>query len=333
MNQPTPERIFDTITAYQRSAAIKSAIELDLFTAIGEGANTPQLLSGRCKASERGLRILADYLAALGLLTKSGSGYELTSESASFLDRRARAYLGSTVAFLLHPAMTGQFGNLTEAVRKGGTVVEQGTISPENPIWVDFARSMMPMMFPPAQFIAELTGAAKGEEWKVLDIAAGHGIFGITLAQRNPNAEIVALDWPAVLDVAETNARNFGVSSRYQTLPGDALTLDFGNNYDLVLVTNFLHHFDVPTCENFMRKVRRALKPSGRAITLEFVPNDDRVSPPTAAMFGLSMLVGTPAGDVYTYRELEQMFSNAGFNRSELHPVPMSPQHLIISYA
>src|SRR5262249_61875474 len=154
---------------------------------------------------------------------------------------------------------------------------------------------------------------------KVLDIAAGHGVFGIKLAQTNPNAEIVALDWPHVLEVAKENATARGVISRYKTLPGSAFDVDYGTGYDLVLLTNFLHHFDKETCETLLRKMRASLADGGRVATLEFVPNEDRVTPPQAAAFSMQMLGGTPRGDAYTFAELEQMFEHAGFAGRELH--------------
>lgn len=199
-------------------------------------------------------------------------------------------------------------------------------------MWVEFARSMAPMMGLPAQLIAKLLRAEAGPKWKVLDIAAGHGLFGIAIAQHNPNAEIVALDWPNVLQVAKENAQAAGVSSRYGLLSGSAFEVDYGSGYDLVLLTNILHHFDVPTCETMLRKVHTALGPGGRAVTLEFVPNEDRVSPPLVASFNMMMLGATPGGDAYTFSEYDRMFRNAGFSRSELHPLPPSIEQVILSY-
>jgi 2-polyprenyl-3-methyl-5-hydroxy-6-metoxy-1,4-benzoquinol methylase len=228
--------------------------------------------------------------------------------------------------------MADSFGRLTEAVRKGGTALsDEGTVSTENPVWVSFARAMMPMMAPAAQFIAKLVDVEPTRRLKVLDIAAGHGLFGIALAQRNPQAEIVALDWPQVLEVAQENAQQAGVSDRYHALPGSAFEVDFGKNYDLILLTNFLHHFDVATCENLLRKVYAALAVGGRVVTLEFVPNEDRVTPAGAAMFSMTMLASTKHGDAYTFAELSRMFQNTGFSRSELHPVPFSYQSVVVS--
>ena len=80
-----------------------------------------------------------------------------------------------------------------------------------------------------------------------------------------------------------------------------------------------------------MRRVYAALKPGGKAVTLEFVPNEDRVTPPAAAAFSLNMLVGTDAGDAYTFSEYEKMFLNAGFAKTTLHPVSGMPQQVLIS--
>jgi 2-polyprenyl-3-methyl-5-hydroxy-6-metoxy-1,4-benzoquinol methylase len=329
---PTPERIFGMFNAYQQTAALKAASELDVFTAVGEGSTTPEALALRCQASPRGLRILCDYLVVVGLLAKEGKHYQLTPESALFLDRRSPASIASAVVFLNSPMLMAGFQDLAATVRNGGTILEQNCLAPEHPIWVEFARSMIPMMKSSAEEIAEIVGARRGEPWKVLDIAAGHGIFGITIARHNPQAQIVALDWPNVLALAEENAKAAGVDARFRKLPGDALEVDYGSDYDLILLTNFLHHFDIPTCKKVARKVYEALKPGARAVTLEFVPNEDRVTPPVAAMFSLMMLGGTPAGDAYTFSEYDEMFRGAGFARNELHELTMSPERVIVSY-
>lgn len=329
--QLSPALLFDTLNAYQKAAALKGAIELDVFTAIGEGADTPKTLAERRQASERGVRTLCDFLTIIGFLTKQDGRYALTPDSAMFLDRRSPAYMGTVARFLDSSEHISRFADVAAAVRKGGSVEDEGAMIPENPIWVEFARSMVPMMRMPAEIIAKLIQADSGTPCKVLDIAAGHGIFGITLARHNPNAEIHAVDWSNVLEVAKENAQQAGITSRYKTIPGSAFDVEFGGDYDLVLVTNFLHHFDVPTNERFLRKVHAALKPGARAVTLEFVPNDDRVSPPPAAMFSMTMLCATHGGDAYTFRELESMFRNAGFRETRIHRIEGAPQSVLVS--
>ncbi|MCI0486279.1 MAG: methyltransferase domain-containing protein, partial [Blastocatellia bacterium] len=301
---PSPALFFDTINAYQRTSALKAALELDLFTAIGEGNETAQQLAERCEASPRGMRILCDYLTVIGFLIKEEDRYRLTQDSAVFLSRNSPAYVGGATEFLLSPLMLEAFDKLTDSVQRGGTVIDEGgTVAPEHPVWVKFARAMAPIASLPAQLMVNLAAADSSAGLKVFDIAAGHGLFGIAFAQNYPNAEITALDWPNVLEVAKENARAAGVEDRYSTIAGSALDVDFGSGYDVVLLTNFLHHFDPETCEKLLKKVHAALADSGRVITLEFIPDEDRISPPPPAMFSLMMLSGTPAGDAYTFSD------------------------------
>jgi 2-polyprenyl-3-methyl-5-hydroxy-6-metoxy-1,4-benzoquinol methylase len=217
-------------------------------------------------------------------------------------------------------------------VRRGGVAPAGDTVAPENPIWVEFARAMVPMMVPAAHGIADALDIESAGPTHVLDIAASHGIFGITLALRNPKVEVTAVDWATVLDVAKENAAAQGVSERIHMMPGDAFELEFGTGYDVALVTNFLHHFDHATCISFLAKVRRALKPGGRVVILEMVPNPDRVTPLVAARFSLTMLGGTPAGDAYTLDELRDQLERAGFADVSSYPLP-TPETVVIARA
>jgi len=330
--QPSPQLFFQTINAHMRTEALKAGIELEVFTAIGEGNTTAADIAKRCQTSEKGMRVLCDYLTIMEMLTKKDNHYALTLDSSVFLDKRSPAYLGGATEFLCSPMLTDGAKRMTDAVRKGGTAMENdGTIGPDHPIWVKFARGMAPMTAMPAQMIANLVDPNADRKLKILDIAAGHGLYGINFAMRNQQAEVTGLDWKAVLEVAKENAQKASVADRYKTIEGSAFDVDFGSGYDVVLLTNFLHHFDPPTGETLLRKVHAALAGGGRAVTLEFVPNEDRVTPPDSAGFSMMMLTGTPSGDAYTFSELERMFANAGFSRSTIHPLPPNIQQLVIS--
>jgi 2-polyprenyl-3-methyl-5-hydroxy-6-metoxy-1,4-benzoquinol methylase len=327
-----PDLFWQTVTAFQRTAALKSTIDLDVFTKIADGNRTAQTIAEASDADVRGIRILCDTLTILGFLTKQNDQYNLTEMSDAFLNRHSQSYLGCAVDFMLSPMQKNAFDNLTEAVKNGGsTASENDSIAPDSPMWVRFARGMMPMMFPAAQMIAGNLGFETDRKLKVLDIAAGHGIFGIAVAQKYSNAEVYAVDWANVLQVATENAEKFGVADRHHTIPGSAFDVEYGDNYDLILLTNFLHHFDKPTCETLLRKINKSLAENGKVVTLEFIPNDDRVSPPSEAMFSLTMLAATPSGDAYTFAEHKQMFENAGFSRNQNISLTPLPQHLIVS--
>jgi 2-polyprenyl-3-methyl-5-hydroxy-6-metoxy-1,4-benzoquinol methylase len=329
---PSPSLFFDTANAFQRTAALKAAVELKLFTAIAQGHDTAAALASHCKIAPRGARILADYLTIAGFLTKSADRYALTPDSALFLNEHSRAYAGAAIEFLCSPESFAGFAGLTDRVRNGGAPPDDVALTQGGQHrWVSFARGMAGLMALPADLLAKLTLNGDASPMKILDIAASHGLFGLAFATHNPNAKVVALDFPVVLEVARENAAHLNVLSRFETLPGSVFDVDFGKDFDIILLPNILHHFDAPSNERLLKKVHAALKPTGRAVTLEFIPNDDRISPPTSAAFSLVMLTHTAHGDAYTLKEFQQMFHNAGFSQTTFHDLPPTVEQVLIS--
>jgi hypothetical protein len=331
---PNPRIVFDMVQAHQRTAALKAAIDLDIFRAVGKGPGDVASIARHCLASERGIRILCDFLVINGVLAKENGRYKHTPSSAAFLDPASPACMASVAHFLSEEAIMQADVNLAEIVRNGRTHLPgSGSVEPENPIWVSFAENMAPMMGPMAGPLGAMVLDGHNGPMRVLDIAAGHGLFGIEIAKQNPQARVTGLDWAPVLRVALKNAEKAGVKDRYDMLPGSAFDVEFGGPYDVVLLTNFLHHFDKATNVGLLKKVRAALKAGGRAATLEFVPNPDRVSPPMAAGFAMTMLTTTADGDAYTFAELEAMYAEAGFKGISEHPIPMSPHTVVMGTA
>jgi precorrin-6B methylase 2 len=331
-NAPSPQLFFETVNAFQKTAALKAAIDLGLFTAIGNESATAAEIATLCQCPERGIRILADNLAILGFLTKDAASYALTPSSAVFLDQKSPAYMGAAVKFLLAPGLTEAFTDLASTIRRGRLhTTEQGTTAPDHPAWVEFARAMGPMMMPTSQGVAELVPLDPSRDTRVLDISASHGAYGIAVAKKNPRAHLVALDWEAVLAVTKENAQAAGLADRFSTIVGDAFTVDLGRDYDAVLVPNFLHHFNAEDCTRFLRRAHAALCPGGKVVIVEFVPNEDRITPPPAASFSLVMLGTTPEGDAYTFAEYQQILTAAGFHEASLHPLPPTMQSVVIA--
>lgn len=335
MTEPSPQAILEALTAYQRSAALAGAIELDLFTVIGEGAADVPALARRIGASERGVRSLCDYLVVQGLLSREEGRYGLPPVAAAFLDRRSGRYVGSIATFLGSETLRAAFADVAGAVRRGGTTLDAGgTMAPDHPVWVAFARAMAPLSAANAERVAELLvgrGIPGAGPRRALDVSAAHGHFGISLLSRLPGLRVGALDWPAVLEVARENAEKAGVAPRLEMLPGSALTAELGGPYDLALLPDFLHHFDHGTCVAVLRRVHAALAPGGWLAVVEPVVEEDRVAPPGPASFSLVMLVTTASGDSYTRRELDAMMQEAGFGASEAEPLAPAPQLLLLA--
>jgi predicted nicotinamide N-methyase len=327
----SPLRIFETLSAFHRTAALRSAIELDVFTAIGEGANKTPALAKRCAASERGIRILADYLCSQGFLQKHDRSYALSPDAAVFLDRRSPSYMGAAAAEIMSgETMTAAFAALTTAIRRGETALPNGgTLAPEHPIWVQFAQTMAAPGAFLARMLCERIALEAGRPTKLLDIAAGHGLFGITLARRNQKLEVFAVDWPDVLAVARTNAERAGVSNRFHSMPGDALSMDFGSGFDLVLITNFLPDLDATTA--MLRRCHAALVENGRVALLENMLDESGFAPPAAVSLNLSLLATTRSGGTRTISQLTGCLERANFVDVELHDLAPAPSRVMLA--
>jgi 2-polyprenyl-3-methyl-5-hydroxy-6-metoxy-1,4-benzoquinol methylase len=330
MTDLSPEAFVDAAVGYQKTAAIKAAVSLDLFSKIGSHARTVQELAEATSAAPRGIRILCDYLTVHGFLAKTGQSYSQRPSTQAFLDKASPAYMGSVADFLCAPELMSLFLADPVAYVRNGGVRSGGSIVPDNPMWVTFVEAMMPFAAPAAAALSELVAAWPEPPGKVLDIAAGHGLFGIAIARRLPGSQIVALDWANVLAVARRNADRAGVSDRYTTLPGSAFDIEWGQGFDLVLLTNFLHHFDEREVIGLLAKARASLAPAGRVVAVEIVPNEDRLGPPMPASFPFVMLATTRMGDAYTAAEFDAMARGAGFRGIRVTPAGPTPQSFVM---
>jgi ubiquinone/menaquinone biosynthesis C-methylase UbiE len=330
MNESSVNPVFDIATAYRKTAALVAAVKLDIFTIVGPGSASVPDLASRTGASGRGLRILCDYLTVLGLLKKENSQYSLTHISRTFLDESSPFAMGRSVDFLAAPEILDLFLKDPAAYVRSGGSEGLAHVAPDNPIWVRFAKAMVPFAAATAKRVAAYVATFSDPPYTVLDIAAGHGLYGIEVAKIVPEALVTAIDWAEVLDVARANAEAAGVADRFRMLAGNALELDWGSDFDLILLPNFLHHFDFETCGSLLRRVKASLSPGGQALSVDFVPNEDRVSPPVPVMFAFQMLATTPSGDAYSASELNLMAKDAGFRGARTVSLSPIPESLII---
>jgi len=331
-SKASPALFFETLNAYQRTEALRAAIQLDLFSKIDAAGSDSPILAQQMGCSERGTRMLCDYLVIIGFLEKRDSIYIQTPTAAAFLDRRSPQCMSSAMDFLLAPNLIEGFQKLSEAVRTGTTQMStHGTMDPEHPVWERFAQSMGPMAALAAKLLAARVTLPKDRASRVLDVSASHGLYGIEVARHFPQAQITAVDWPAVVAVAAQNAATLQVADRFHALPGNVFDVDLGAEFDAILLPNFLHHFDAATCTTLLTKLCAATRPGGSIYVLEFIPNADRVSPPSAAMFALTMLATTKSGDAYTRVELESMLHAAGYRNCESYSLAPTIHDAIVA--
>src|SRR2546423_10962220 len=217
----SPSNFIDRLFfGYQNSDALKAALALDVFNAIGEGSTDAAAIAARCKASLRGTVALCDSMVVMGFLTKSSDRYALSPDAAAFLDRRSPTCIGGIHDFLAAPEFVALvFQDPAGAVRRGGAP-GLANVAPDHPIWVRFARAMGPFMALDAQLVAEHAGDPPPR--RVLDISASHGLYGIAFGKRFPGCHITGLDWSAVVAVARENAAAAGPAGRDGPLSRDA---------------------------------------------------------------------------------------------------------------
>lgn len=330
MSEASNNPVYDAALAYQRTAALIAAVKLDIFTVIGGRILTADTLSSKTGASARGVRILCDYLTAVGLLRKEELSYGLTPAARRYLDRSSPAAIGECIDFLAAPEMIAlSLNDPVSYVRRGGAG-GLASLASDHPIWVRFARAMAPFAAPIAKRVAAYVAVLPEKPRTVLDVAAGHGLYGIEVAKIASDAIITVIDWAEVLAVARANAEVAGVHDRLRMIAGNAFDVDWGGGFDLVLLANFLHHFSRDDCVTLLSKVKTSLSPRGQAMAIDFLPNPDRVSPPIPAMFAFSMLAQTPSGDAYTLNDLDGMARDAGFGGAVARPLSPTPETLVV---
>jgi len=327
---PTP--IIQMLQANQATAVLKTSIDLGVFAALAAAPGTAEVVAGKIGCPARSTAILLDALSVLGLAVRRDTAYELSPLALAFLVPGAPTYLGETSNIFAGALLWDAFGKLTEAVRAGGSVMDKHAETASHPFWETFARSSAALAFPAAGAVAELLEphVAGTEKLRVLDVAAGSGIYGHTLL-RFPTAEVTFLDWPNVLPETRAWGDRLRVDqSRAHYLPGSVFEAELGGPYDVIVASHLYHHFDAATCQSLTRRLAGALSPGGRLCVHDFVTGRG-LENPGATMFSLVMLVWTRSGKAYGQDDYTAWMLEAGLARPSAHPLPGMPTSWLIA--
>lgn len=323
----TADPIFRVLTGYRTAAALRTAIELDWFSAIAEGRRTAMEISASRGGTERSCRIVLDAVAAAvpSVLRKTRSRYALTPLSRRYLVRTSPEWVGRLMGVYGHRAMWDAFHRLPEAVRAGSSVVERDAHDEEQPFWEDFARATARDAEARARSMLRLLKGKAPNPCRILDLACGSGIYGATFARWIPGARLTLLDRPNVLRVTRGL-----VDVPARMIEGDLFETPFGGPYDLVLASHVFHHFSPDECRRLLGKIAGALAPRGRLVIQEFIPDDARSRRVQPLLFAVTMLVWTRGGDAYTVRDYRSWLKAAGFGSVRHHSLP-SPGDAILA--
>jgi (2Fe-2S) ferredoxin/predicted O-methyltransferase YrrM len=325
-----PDRLDQMIRGYMPSRCILTALELDIFTAIGEGANAEQI-GTRIHANARAAEMLLNALVALGLVTKSGGMYSNTPESARFFVQESKDNHRNG---LLHTAnIWHRWSTLTDAVRHGTCI----PIDPHNnardstPEWTaNFIAGMDRNAKARAQLLVQALGTAGVR--RILDLGGGSGAYSIAFAKASSDVRCEILDVPEVVPLTTEYVNKARVSAQVNLRSGDMLTDDLGSGYDIIMLNAICHMFSEEQNQQLFRRARQALAPNGRFVVQDFILNSDKTGPLHTALFSLNMLVATDHGASYSEREYSSWMKNAGFADIFRIKLP-GPSDLIVGLA
>ena len=331
----TAAQVHDISRGYVKTALLRTAFELRLFDELTDGPVDAETLATRKGVHPRGMRILLDALTAIGLLHTREGGYSLLPGGSELLVTGGSQYFGNAMRLSASDWEWDAQKRLIDAVRHGGTVAETHALTPEFDYWQDFANHTSWFNNGAVELMADhlVPWAKERDSVDVLDIACSHGGYGLTFAQREPRATVTGLDWPNILEITGRNAERLGVGDRFRKLPGDMFTVDLGGPYDIVMLTNVLHHFSEQTATELLRRVATAVKPGGRiAVVGHTYEEDDTPSTnPLPYMFSVIMLVQTHDGETHSVPTYRRMLTDAGFRDVQTHSGEKAMHRLFIA--
>jgi (2Fe-2S) ferredoxin/ubiquinone/menaquinone biosynthesis C-methylase UbiE len=303
-----PEELMQKIRGFQESRIILTAVELDIFSAVNKHSS-PEDISKQIGADTRATEMLLNALVALELLEKRNGAFQNTPIASRYLIESApddsRASLMHTVHLWI------RWSTLTECVKEG-TSVTRKTQSHRPPQWTDsFIAAMHKNALLRAPQVIRVVDA-EGIN-RMLDVGGGSGAYSIAFARANKNLHAEIFDLPDVVKIAQKHIDDAGLTDRITTQAGDMRKDRFGNNFDLVFISAICHMNSPEQNKDLFKKSYVALSPGGKIVIQDFVLNDDKTSPKTAAMFALNMLVGTQSGSSYSESEYREWLGQAGF--------------------
>jgi (2Fe-2S) ferredoxin/predicted O-methyltransferase YrrM len=301
-----PDDLNEMIRAFMPSRAVLTALELDVFTAVGSGASAAQVAQS-IHADSRATEMLLNVLVSLKLLDKKDSTFFNTPVSARFFSEGSR---DQTRSALMHTAhLWHRWSSLTECVRAGTSV---GARSREDN-WVPAFIAAMDRNAK-ERAGAVVTAVGTGGIKRMLDLGGGSGAYSIAFARAIPGLESEILDLGDVVPLTQENIRKAGLADRITTRVGDMLRDPLGENYDLILISAICHMFSPQENRELLQRAYKALAPGGRVVVQDFILEPNRTAPRAAALFSLNMLVGTQAGSSYSEPEYTSWLHDAGFS-------------------
>jgi len=329
--QVTPDRIMQYAFGYAPTLILEAAIRNKVFDAIDDSPKTVAEISQITGASERGLRAILNALVGFEFVSRDDAGrYSNAPDASMFLVTSKQSFFGGILQHTSE-ALLPKWLPIAEVVRTGRPSYHVNQKDEGAPFFVELVKDIFPMSYKAAQALGQVMNVAQSTSpVKVLDIAAGSGVWGIAVAQQSANVTVAAVDWPEVLDVTRMYAQRFGLADRFSFVAGDILEADFGSGFTLATLGHILHSEGEARSKQLLSKVFASLAPGGTIAIAEMIPNEDRRGPVFPLIFAVNMLVNTDEGDTFTFNEMKGWLEAAGFKDVRSVEAP-SPSPLILA--
>lgn len=329
--QVTPERILQMAWGYVPPLVLEAAIRHRVFDVLDSGPKDIWEMQKATGASARGLTAIMDALVGLNFLSRDEQGrFALTPESETFLVSTKPSFHGGMIKHCSEQLIP-RWLHLNDVVASGEPVSAVNEEKSGAEFFHDFVLDIFPMSYPAAQFLAgHMNFGSAGDPVKVLDLAAGSGVWGIAQAQSSSRVRVTAVDWPEVIPVTKKTSARFGLADRFSFVEGDLHNADFGSGYALATLGHILHSEGEPWSRKLLAKTFHALASGGTIAVQEFLVNKERTGPLNGLFFAVNMLVNTKDGNTWSFEEIGAWLEEVGFVNPRTIPSP-GPSPMILA--
>ena len=305
---------------FRQAQILLTCVELGIFKALKDGPVTAGQVAEAVDADSRGIVLLLNAAAALGLLDKSADHFSNTPLVAACLLPDVPGSMVRSVQ--LQAAFYKRWGRLADAVRSGQRP-EADRRDEQADDWVhNFVHGLYDMARPVAPFVAEALDLPTDRPLRVIDVGGCHAAYSLALARRHPSLTATVFELPAVVPFAREIIDQAGLADRVTVQAGDFQQEGLGHGYDVALVFGVLNGEPPQGRPALIRKVYDCLSPGGRIVLRDFVLDADRAGPPEAAIFALQMLLATEAGGLDTRDDWARWLAEAGFAPPRIIALP-----------